>query len=56
MATGNARIRKYSAAVLGMDSRKEIIPDYTIEPTQKYLIKKRDVVMEFALSLINSKP
>ena len=48
---GTARVRRYTAAVKGMDPRRGIIPDYPVEPTPEDLISGRDAVLEYALSL-----
>ena len=52
---GTARVRRYTAAVKGMDPKRGVMPDYPVELTQNDIIEGRDAVMEFALSLINSK-
>ena len=48
---GTARIMRYTAAVKGMDPRRGIIPHYPVESTQEDLIRGRDTVLEYALSL-----
>lgn len=48
---GTARVMRYTAAVKGMDPRRGVIPDYPVEPTRDDLIKGRDAVLEYALSL-----
>jgi len=48
---GTARVMRYTAAVKGMDPRQGILPDYPVEPSQEDLIRGRDTVLEYALSL-----
>jgi len=48
---GTARVMRYTAAVKNMDPMRGVIPDYPIEPTQEDLIRGRDAVLEYALSL-----
>jgi len=49
---GTARVRRYTAAVQGMDPMRGILPDYPVELSQKDIIEGNDPVMEFAFSLI----
>jgi len=48
---GTARIMRYTAAVKGMDPLRGILPDYPVEPSRDDLIRGRDKVLEYALSL-----
>lgn len=48
---GTARVMRYTAAVKGMDPLRGILPDYPVEPSREDLIKGRDKVLEYALSL-----
>jgi hypothetical protein len=54
MILWTAHRHSYSAAVDGMDKRRGIIPDYTVEPTVEDLIEGRDTVKEFTLKLIET--
>lgn len=49
---GTARVMRYTAAVKGMDPRRGVQPDYYIVPSQDDLIRGRDAVLEYALSLV----
>ena len=48
---GTARVMRYTAAVKDMNPHRGIQPDYPVEPTQEDLIRCRDAVLEYALSL-----
>jgi len=48
---GTARVMRYTAAVRDMDPLHGVLPDYPVEPTREDLIKGRDTVLEYALSL-----
>ncbi len=52
MFLGTARHRRYSVVVEGMDSRRGVIPDILVEPTQKGIIENRDEVLETAMALL----
>ena len=52
---GTARVRRYTAAVEGMDPMRGILPDYSIELTQDVIIEEKDAILDFSLSLIKSK-
>ena len=42
---------RYTAAVRDMDPLHGVLPDYPVEATREDLIKGRDSVLEYALSL-----
>lgn len=52
---GTARVRRYTAAVKNMNPMQGVLPDFFIDITQKDIIENKDAVLDFALSLIESK-
>jgi len=52
---GTARNRRYTAAVENMDPTRGIVPDYPVSPNQDDIIRGRDAVLEFALSLAEDR-
>lgn len=52
---GTARVRRYTAAVMNMDPKRGVIPDYIVEPSQKDIVNGYDVVKNYALELTSQK-
>jgi len=52
---GTARVRRYTAAVKNMNPMRGVLPDYFIDTTQNDIIEDKDSVLEFTLSLIESR-
>jgi len=48
---GTARVMRYTAAVKDMDPLHGILPDYPLEPSPDDLLRGRDAVLEYVLSL-----
>ena len=51
---GTARVMRYTAAVLNMDPRRGVLPDYPVELSQQDMGSGRDAVLERALQLAAS--
>ena len=52
---GTARVMRYTAAVKGMDPRRGIIPDFSVNYTQDDLIRGVDKTLSTALNIINNR-